>query len=114
MSDDRGRDRVDELRARIVTQQQTGELVVFHQRNRVTVLAVLHWNAHAISEKLSDIDRIPCHLDRRNQTLGRYQRARRSGLPRREPIADDRVAGNVEWRDAIEEIFLARFEQREI
>src|SRR5437899_1085653 len=58
MRDDRRGNGVEQLRARIVTEQQSGELIVFDQRHGVTVLPVLHRDTDAVSKKLPNIDRI--------------------------------------------------------
>src|SRR5437868_9162865 len=114
MSDDWGGNRVDELRARIVTQKQTGELVVFDLRNRVAVFAILDREADSVSEKLTDIDRVMRHLDRGDQTFSRDESPSLFQLPRRQSIADDGIAGNIERRDPVEEIFLTRLEKRQV
>ena len=114
MGDDRRRNSVDELRARIVAQEQTGKLVVFDERNRVTVFAILHRNANAVGKKLADIDRVFCHLDGRDQSFGRDQGTGWFQLPGGEPVADHGISGDVERRDAIKEIFLARLEKGEV
>ena len=114
MRDDRRGDGVEQLRARIVAQEQPGELVVFDQRHRVTVFAILHRQAHPISKELADIDRITHDLNGRDQTFGRDQGAGRFQLPGRKPVAHDGVGRDVERRDAIEKFFLRRFEQRQV
>src|SRR5438045_3429552 len=48
MRDDGRGDCIEDLRPRIETQEQTGQLIVFDQRNRVAVLAILHRNAYAV------------------------------------------------------------------
>ena len=112
--DDWRRYRVDELRARVVTQQQSGELIIFDQRNGVTVLAVLHRQTNPIGEELANVGRILRHLNRRDQTLGCYQRAGRFQLPRGNSITDYCVAGDIERRNSFEEILVGRFEQGEV
>src|SRR5437899_3357108 len=61
MRDDGCRDGIEQLCARIVTEQQSGELVILYQRNRVAVLAILHRDADAVGEELSDFDRVGHH-----------------------------------------------------
>src|SRR6266704_930476 len=51
MRDDRRGNGVEQLRARIVTEQQSGELIVFDQRHGVTVLPVLHRDTDGLSKK---------------------------------------------------------------
>ena len=58
MRDDRRRDGVENLGPRIEAQEQTRELVILDQRNRVAVIAILHGNADAIGEEMAHIDRV--------------------------------------------------------
>ena len=102
------------MRARIVTEQQSGELIVFDQRHGVTVLPVLHRDTDAVSKKLPNIDRILGHLHGCHQSLGSEQGAGRLQLPRGKSIADHGVGSNFERSDSVQEFFLCRFEQRQI
>ena len=54
------------------------------------------------------------HLDRGDQTFSCDQRAGLFQLPRSQSIADDGIAGDVERRNPIEEIFLSWFEQGQV
>src|SRR4029453_9733269 len=114
MRDDGRRDGVDQLSAGIVAEQQSGELVIFYEWDRVTVFSILHRNADAVGEELSNVDRIRHHLYRCHQTFCREQGAGWLELPRGKPIADDRVWRDFERRDSIKECFLRWFEQREV
>src|SRR5438445_13012893 len=102
MGDDRRRNSVDELRARIVAQEQTGKLVVFDERNRVTVFAILHRNANAIGKKLADIDRVFCHLDGRDKSFGCDQGTGWFQLPGGKPVSNYGISGDVERLHALE------------
>src|SRR3979411_1258092 len=104
MGDDRRRNGIDKLRARIVAQKQTGKLVVLDQWNRVAVFAILHRDADAVGQKLADIDRVMRYLNGCDQSFSRDQCPGRLKLPGRQSITDDGIAGNVERRDPIEEI----------
>ena len=110
MCDDGRGNGVDQLSARIIPQQQSGQLVIFDQRNGVAVLSILHRNADAISEELANIDRIMSHLNGGDQTFRGNERAGRLELPRGEPIAHHRVRRNIEWRDAVQKILLGWLE----
>ena len=112
---DNGRgDGVDQLRARVIAQQQTSELVIFDERNRVAVLAVLHRDADPISEELANIDRIPRHLNGRHQSFGGDQRAGWLELPCRQTIANHGVARDLKRSNSVEKIFLRRLEQGQV
>ena len=103
-----------DLRARIVTQQQRGKLVLLYQRHGVTVLAILHRNAEPVGEKIAHLRRISRHSDCGDETFGDDERTSRFQLPGRKPIAHNRVEREIERFQSIEEFLIDRFEQREI
>ena len=114
MRDDRRGNGIEDLRTRIVAKQQSGEFVILDQRHGVTVLAILHRDAHAVSEKLPDIDRVMHHLHARHQAFRHDQRAGRLQLPGGESIAHDGIKRQFERGKSVEEFFFGRFQQCQI
>ena len=112
--DDRRRDRIDHLGPLIEPQKQRGELVVFHERHRVAVVAVLERDAHAIRQELAEVRGITRHLNRRDQPFGQDERAGGFELQGGEPIADDCVERELQRRQAVEKFFVRRFEQCQV
>src|SRR5205085_12244472 len=112
--DDGGGDRIEDLRARIETQKQTGQLIVFNEGNRVAVLAILHRNAYAVGKKLSEIGRISRHLDRRDEAFRHDKSAGRFQLPGGETIAHHRIESQLKRNEAIEKFRFGWLEQRKV
>ena len=114
MGDDWRRDGVEQLRARIVPQQQSCELVLLDERHGVAVLAILHRDADPVGEELPNVDRVRRHLHRCHQTFRCQQSASRFQLPRGEPVAHYRVGCDFERLNTVEETFFSWFEQRQV
>src|SRR5438477_3125663 len=114
MRNKRGRDRIEDLGPWIEPKEQTGELIVFDQRDGIAVIAVLHCDADSISKKLTQIDRITGHLDRGNESFCANERAGGFELPRREAIAHHRIERKLKWSKAVQEFFVDRLEQRQV
>ena len=114
MRDDRRRNRVQHLRARIVAEKKRGQLVVFDQRDGVAVVAILHRNAQSISEEIGHIRRIARNADRGHDSFRHDERAGRFQLPGRKSIADHGVEREFERLQAVEKLLIDRLEQGEI
>ena len=114
MRDDRRRDGVDHLRTRIVAQEQAGELVIFHDRDGVAVVAILDRHADAIGEELAHVGRVTRHLHGGDEAFRDDERAGRFQLQRGEAIAHHGVGCELQRRQAVEEFLIVRLDQREV